>query len=130
MIPQLLESVGEAPGDPAAERLDIAVYPDDLQAAEEFRRLMSSEMDEGRRTDRSAFAEVLEAAAAGSAVLSLEQAESWLLVLGEARLTLAARMGIEAEGWGEEDSPEPAMAMLHYLSWLQASLTDVLLEGL
>ncbi len=130
MIPQLLESVGEAPGDSAAERLDIGVYPDDPQATEEFRRLTSSEMAEGRSADRSAFVEVLDAAVTGSAVLSPEQAESWLLVLGEARLTLAARLGIETEGWGEEDSPEPAMALLHYLSWLQGALTEALLEGL
>jgi len=132
IVPELLGTVGEVPHDPAAQRLEIDVYPDDLRAAEEFRRLMASEVESARAADRSAFTDALDALEGGNTILSGDEAEAWLMVLGEARLALAARLGIEEEGWGEDEASaqEPAMAMLHYLSWLQGSLTDVLMETL
>ena len=131
VVPQLLGTVGAMPDDPAAERLSLDVYPHDPQAAEEYRRLMATEVEAGRNADRSAFAVSLEAAAEGPVVLSADEAEAWLMVLGEARLALAARLGIEEEGWGEDPNAlnDPSMALLHYLSWLQGALTDVLLEA-
>jgi hypothetical protein len=132
LVTELLDSVGEVPNDPANDRLTVAVYPDDAGASEEFGRLMNSEMDAGRESDRSAFDTVLEALQSGPAAVSLGEAEAWLMVLGEARLALAARLGIEEEGWGEDAAgrEQPAMALLHYLSYLQGSLTEVLMETL
>lgn len=129
---EILATVGEPAGDPAAERLSVDAYPGDEAASHEFRRLMSSELDQGRSADRSAFATSLEAAAEGPVTLSAGEAEAWLLVLGEARLVLAARLGIEEEGWGESDDEpmDPAMALLHFLSWMQGSLSEVLLDQL
>ena len=39
-VPGLLDSVGATGEDPAADRLDQAPYPDDVEASAEFRRLM------------------------------------------------------------------------------------------
>jgi len=125
-VPELLESVGRAGADPGADRLDQAPYPDDPQAAAEFRRLMADEIAQGRAADRSAFSLTVEQAPHG-VTLSAGEAEAWLRVLAEARLVLAARLGIDEDGW-EDDLPEndPPVALLHYLGWLQQSLTETL----
>ena len=122
----LLASVGAGGEDPAADRLDQDPYPDDPEAAAEFRRLMAEEMAHARAADRSAFGLTVEQAARG-VTLSAGEAEAWLRVLGEARLVLATRLGISEDGW-EDESPEddPPVALLHYLGWLQQSLAEVL----
>jgi hypothetical protein len=48
-------------------------------------------------------------------------------VVGEARIVLAGRLGIEEDGWEETASIEdPEVAMLHYLGYLQESLVEAL----
>lgn len=130
VVPGLLESVGETGSDPGADRLDQAAYPDDPDASAEFRRLMAEEMEQSRAADRSAFSLTVELAPNG-VTLSPGEAEAWLRVLAEARLVLAARLGIEKEGW-EDTLPEddPPVALLHYLGWLQQSLAETLERGL
>ena len=133
MVPELLASVGESSDDPAAGRLAIVTYPDDDEAEDEFTRLMRSEIDAGRVADRSALETSLDAAATGSVVLSFGEAEAWLIVLNEARLALAARLGIEDDGWEDEvedDEITPPMAFLDYLTYLHGELTVVLMESL
>lgn len=132
VVPDLLASVGEVGDDPAQARLDIDAYRDDAESAAEYRRLMASEMEAGRAADRSAFSETLDALGRGPVTLSPGESEAWLTVLGEARLALAARLGIEEEGWGQDEASvsSPPMALLHYLSWLQGGLAEVLLETL
>lgn len=126
---ELLDSVGEVEGDPAADRLNPAVYPDDPQATDEFVRLMEEEATQARRADRSAFELTLEQATAG-VTLSDGEAGAWLRVIGEARLTLAARLGIEEDGWEATLEDDPGIAFLHYLGWLQASLVEQLEDSL
>jgi len=126
VIPELLQTVeGD---DPAAGRLNVAPYPDDAEASDEYRRLMADEMEQSRAADRSAFALTVDQAPQG-VTLSEGEAEAWLRVLGEARLVLAARLGIRTDGWEAElSNGEPAVALLHYLGWLQQSLTETLEE--
>ncbi len=134
VLGELLASVGDPEHDPAAARLTVPAYEDDAEAAGEFQRLMGPELAAGRAADRSAVAMTLEAAVTEPVVLSMGEAEAWLLVLNEARLVLAARLGIEEEGWGEEsDDPvdlDPGMVLLHYLTYLHAELTGVLMGRL
>lgn len=126
VVPSLLDSVGATGVDPGADRLDQAPYPDDKEAAAEYRRLMADEMAQSRAADRSAFSLTVEQSS-GGVTLSAGEAEAWLRVLAEARLVLASRMAISEDGW-EEDLPEddPAVALLHYLGWLQQSLAETL----
>lgn len=130
VVPGLLESVGETGSDPGADRLDQAPYPDDPEANAEFRRLMAEEMAQSRAADRSAFSLTVELSPHG-VTLSPGEAEAWLRVLAEARLVLAARLGIEKDGW-EDTFPEddPSVALLHYLGWLQQSLAETLESSL
>ena len=130
VVPDLLESVGRPGSDPGADRLDQAPYPDDPEAAAEYRRLMADEMAQSRAADRSAFALTVEQSP-GGVTLSAGEAEAWLRVLAEARLVLASRIGITEDGW-EDDLPEddPPVALLHYLGWLQQSLAEALESSL
>lgn len=124
-LPALLDSVGVPADDPAAARLDPSPYPEDPTAAEEFRRLMGGELEQARSADRSRFSEWLERPE--TAVLDDEQAGAWLRVLGESRLVLAARLGIEEDGWETGSPPgDPAVSLLHYLGWLQEELVEAL----
>lgn len=128
VVPDLLDSVGATGVDPGADRLDQAPYPDDKEASAEYRRLMADEMTQSRAADRSAFALTVEQSP-GGVNLSAGESEAWLRVLAEARLVLASRMGISEDGWEDDLSEEdPAVALLHYLGWLQQSLTETL-EG-
>ena len=124
-LPGLLDSVGDPPDDPAAARLRPPAYANDPEAEDEFRRLMAGELDQARSADRAGFLEDL----SGSALLDEERAGAWLRVLDESRLVLAARLGIEEDGW-EESLPgsDPEVTLLHYLGWLQEELIEAMEE--
>ncbi|GIU91405.1 MAG: hypothetical protein KatS3mg011_0311 [Acidimicrobiia bacterium] len=93
-IPPMLE--GLKPGDPAFTRLRLPVYPGDPQADEEWWRWMGSELSTERNADREVFRRVVAQASEGIQVTT-EELEAMLRVLVEARLALAARLGIEDE---------------------------------
>ena len=126
LMRKVLASVGREEGDPAAERLSVAVYPEDVEAQAEYGRLMAPELNSQRQRDRAAVTSSLEAARHGPVNLTTAEAESWLMVLNEARLTLAARLGIHEEGWGESGDewghPVPEMVLLRYLTEVQDDL--------
>ena len=130
LMEELLESVGNQDGDPAAERLTVAAYPDDAEAQDEYSRLMTGELDRQRRRDREAVFGLLDDARRGPLDLDADQAEAWLMVLNESRLALAARLGIEEESWGrfEKDRgpPAPAEVFLLFLSEMQGGLIEAM----
>ena len=132
LMEELLESVGAREGDPAAERLTVAAYPDDAEAQGEYGRLTAPELGRQRQSDREAVFSLLEDARRGPVDLAADQAEACLLVLNESRLALAARLGIEEEGWGrfDEDAgdPAPAEAFLVFLTGVQGGLIEAM-EG-
>ncbi len=132
LLPRLLESVGHDPRDPAAERLSVEAYPDDEEAQAEYGRLMAPEMDQQRQADRAVLSSSLESAQDGPVDLTPAAADSWLLVVNEARLALAARLGIEEEGWGlsgeQRGMRVPEMALLVYLTDVQDELISVLAD--
>ena len=119
-VPLVLQSVGLDADDPAAARMNVPVYLDDPDANQDYWRWMGAEIDEGRRADRSAFAELVDAASVETrpegTTASRPEAEAFLRVLNEARLVLAARMGIDVESDYE------------HLERSQAETLDVLAE--
>lgn len=132
LLPGLLGSVGREPGDPADKRLSVPAYPDDEEAQAEYGRFTFSEMESERQKDREAVANSIEAARRGPVKLTAAEADSWLMVTNEARLALAARLGIEEEGWGpsgdRDDVPAPEMSLLVYLTEVQDELIRILTE--
>lgn len=123
-VPAALDLVGTVDGDPAGRRLRPEVYPEDTDADAEYWKWMGSELDESRSADRSAFRELVSSAGSG-VVASPAEAESFLRVLVEIRLALAARLGVETEEdyarLGETDT-----VVLDTLAELQALLLAAL----
>ena len=130
LLPGVLASIGREAGDPAAERLSVVAYPDDDEAQAEYGRLMAPELERQRKRDRATVSSSLDAARRGPVELSIVEADSWLVVINEARLALASRLGIEEEGWGlpadRADFPAPEMALLVYLTEVQDDLINAL----
>lgn len=124
-LPEFLSGLGSPDDDPAAARLRSPVYLDDGKASEEWWRLMAEEFNQSRAADRSAFALILESAGAGT-VASPAEAEALLRVLNEARLALAARLGVAEEGDMELLDPDD-QAALDYLAGMQQLLVVALI---
>ncbi len=130
VLPDLLDAVGQDDGDdPAARRLDPPAHRDDPEAAEAYRELVAGDLAKARGGDRRALLATLERT---PVVLDDAEAEAWLRVIGEARLVIAARMGIVDDyDWSDRRLAEgPDGAVLQYLSYLQEGLVGVLGESL
>lgn len=130
-LPQLLEGVDSTPGDPAYDRLHVAAYPNDDAAQTELEEVTGPDLDATRRADRESFLASLTKVQSGQSGLSVEEAEAWMRILGDSRLALAARLGIEEPGWEQAgDQRDPAHAALGFLSYLQSELVDALMGDL
>lgn len=123
--------------DPAVQRLLPDAYPDDAEASAEFRRFTADGLVERKLANAStvlgsigsatAGAGPAGAAANGMATLRLDPpaVQAWLRSIGDVRLTLATRLGIEQDG--DEGSPgEPLSDLYDWLGYVQGSLVDAL----
>lgn len=121
-VPRLLATEGDAGG-----RLDYSAHPGDPEADRRYRDLVGNDLDRLRAEDRTVFDRMLR----GEAVTP-EEAEAFMRVIGEGRLALAARLGIEADGWedGLAATTDPEMAMLGWLGYLQDAMVGVLSDEL
>ncbi len=124
-LPRLLEAVDAQPGDAAHARLHVEAYPDDAAAQLEMAEYSGSQLAEARVSDRASFVASME-----GDVLTLDEAEAWLTVLGDSRLALAARLGITEPGWEIGDEEDPERLTLGFLSYLQDQLVTVLMDRL
>jgi len=122
-LPELVAAVD--PGEPAASRLDYRAHPDDPDAEAAYRDLTFGMLEEARRRDRAEFE-----ASLGSDVLTASEADAWLRVIGEARLVLAARLGIDHDGWEHRGGgAEPVeMSLLRLLGAWQDDLVDAVID--
>ncbi len=127
-LPRMLEAVGEHPADPAGPRLFQSPYPDDPLASVEYEMESGARLADGRTADREVFTRTLPRAVAG-VLLSDDEAEAWMRVVGDARLALAARLGVESDEW-ESRADEPTFAVLHYLTFVQHGLVEALMHRL
>lgn len=120
---RMLESVGQMEGDPGEKRLNVPAYLGDAEAAEEWRRLMGDQIEDRRTEDREVLRAVIEDE--GKVEIEPARAEAILRVVNEARLVLAARLGIEVESDYEQLDAGGTVA-LHYLGLFIEDLTDEL----
>jgi hypothetical protein len=141
----LLEDASSAPADPLAAQLGIGVatsppedpalarllpdaYPDDAEAAAEFRRYTELGL---RERKRAAARTVLASLAAPMPVrLQPDELLAWLTAINDARLALGVRLDIE-EDWTEqvaalaEDDPAAySYAVYEYLTEMQERLVQ------
>ncbi|MBN2113970.1 MAG: DUF2017 family protein [Acidimicrobiia bacterium] len=109
-------AAGSPPGYP-----HFCAHPEDEVAEAGFRELTAGCLRADREADRRRFAASLERGTLGT-----EDAAAWMRVLAEARLALAARLGVAETGW-ERASPGPGLALLHLYGCLQEELGATLL---
>ena len=128
LLDELLTSVGETAGDPAATRLTPEVFPGDVDRSAEFRRLAEGLVDEARAADLAVVKGTLPDDSM-NIDLSVAEAESWIRVITSARLVLGARLGIEEDGWEDDidfDHPAPQVVALFVLADLQEDLVTAM----
>ena len=121
--------------DPVIRRLFPDAHPDDVVAAEEFRRFTA---DEQRRAKLSAAHLVLTDLAAteqGRRKLAVvpDRVEAWLKTVNAVRLSLAVRLGIddedaqaELEALPDRDPRAYVLDVYNWLGFLMESLIDTL----
>jgi hypothetical protein len=137
-LPGQLRTVLDDAADPAAERLLPPAYTadEDAEANEDYRRLMQSELVDGKRAAVQVVIATLERVARRgtrwSVELSEEEALAWLGVLNDIRLTLGVRLDITDDLDGEVDPGDPrapGLHLLYYLGWLEEHLVAALAGG-
>ncbi|MFC0678435.1 DUF2017 family protein [Lysobacter korlensis] len=115
-----------AEADPAVDRLLPTAYPDDADAAAEFRAFTRSGLVERKLTNAGRVAATLPDES-GTTELTPEDAQAWLRTLTDLRLVLATRLGIEEDG--DDGAPDELLrAVYDWLAYLQDCLLAVL-EG-
>lgn len=123
----LLAEIGAPGSDPAADRLHVPVYLDDREANDEWWRLMGQDLEAERQADRNVFQKVV--SSDEPVTLDVEDADSMLRVLNQARLALGARFGIDVES-DHDELPEDSRQVMDYLGWIQEELTIELTRAL
>ena len=126
------------PDDPAVERLFPDVYPEDPEAAAEFRRFTEADLKAAKLDQaKTVLSDLLEAG--GEIRLPDEKADLWLRALTDVRLALGTRLGVQDETDIEAElddavgrnptSPRVGQLSVYaYLTYLQESLVGALID--
>ncbi len=109
--------------DPVLQRLLPDAFPDDAEANAEFASATRERLAAGKAEGALRLAADLEAAPNGVVRLDADAAVVWLKALGDVRLALASRVGIEQV---QHDVRTPHGLMYAWLTWLQGSLVEAL----
>jgi hypothetical protein len=115
---------GELAGDPALARLFPNAYPDDDEAAAEFRRYTRDGLVERKAANSGLISAALMASPDERISVARDDAEHWLPALTDLRLVLAERLGIR-----RDDDPIPANELGDVYEWL-GELQWALVEAL
>ena len=111
--------------DPALARLFPNAYPDDDEAAAEFRRYTRDGLVERKSANSGLISAALTAAPDdGRLTVLRDDAEQWLPALTDLRLVLAERLGIH-----HDDDPLPENELADVYQWL-GELQWALVEAL
>jgi hypothetical protein len=111
-------------GDPALTRLFPNAYPDDDEAAAEFRHYTRDSLVERKTANSGLIAAALQASDGDRLAVERGDAEHWLPALTDLRLVLAERLGIHDDG---DRVPEGELGDVYeWLGELQGSLVDAL----
>jgi len=117
------------------ERLFPPAYTDDPDAQAEFARLMTADLLDGKRR---AVASMLGTLQRGSlrrggwrVRLTADEAQDWLAVLNDTRLTLGSRLDVTEQTYDRAVDPDAPDAAAHevfrYLGYLEEYLLEVLM---
>jgi hypothetical protein len=130
------------PDDPVLQRLFPTAYPNDDEAAAEFRRFTEGSLRDGKAAAASSVIDSLEDAGLPSELtetglvidveLDESEAETWLRSFTDVRLALAVRLGVEEDDedrWSalpEDDPRVVAHDIYEWVGYLQETLVDAL----
>lgn len=130
------------PEDPVLKRLFPSAYPDDEEAASEFRRFTEGTLRDGKANAAIAIIDRLEEAGLPPQLtedglvidveLDEESARMWLRSFTDIRLAIATRLDVEEgdeEFWyslPEDDPRAQAHDIYEWVGWLQESLVGAL----
>ena len=119
-----LEQAGDLSGydDAVLQRLLPVAAPNDPEASAEFASATRDRLAEGKADGARRVVADLEAAPDGRLRLDDDAAVVWLKSLGDLRLALAERVGIDAVQGGRT----PQALVYGWLTWLQGSLVEAL----
>lgn len=116
---------GDLAADAALARLFPNAYPDDKEAAAEFRQYTRDGLVERKSANSGLIAAALMASSdEGRLTVARDDAEHWLPALTDLRLVLAERLGIHQDG-----DPLPRTELADVYEWL-AELQWALVEAL
>lgn len=116
-IPELIVDGGNAGG-----RLDYQAHTADATTEASYQTLIGDSLDTARADDRTTLAATLE-----ERVLDEDTALAWMRVVGDARIILAHRLGIDQDGWEETiDRASSDAVLISYLGFIQDSLVSAL----
>ncbi len=118
---RLALEVEDGGDDEGLARLFPTAYPDDAEAAAEYRQLVRPGLADGkvgalRRVE----------ATAGAERLDEQDAQAWLTALNDVRLVLGTRLGV-TEDASVADDAHPGYAVYAWLTWLQSELVEALM---
>lgn len=117
-LPDLMEGIALDDGGPSWATDRGRVHRHDPSAERRYQELTGEMLDDARRTDRRVFRDSLD-----RTLLTPAEAEAWMRVIGDVRLGMAARLGIEDDGWERIGATEPLeLSVLRLLGYLQESL--------
>lgn len=110
--------------DPALARLFPNAYPDDEDAASEFRQYTREGLIERKSANSGLIAAALMAADKNRLTVERDDAERWLPALTDLRLVLAERLGVRTD-----DDPLPVGDLAEVYLWL-GQLQESLIEAI
>jgi hypothetical protein len=136
----LADEIPAAPRDPALERLLPSAHRQDPALAAEFRRLTEHGLRERKASNLATAISALLDPEGDKVRLDQEQAQAMVVALTDARLLLGERLGLRTdedsealqdriEAASEEDPQLYLAAYYDFLTWLQESLIQALMEG-
>ena len=130
------------PEDPVLARLFPTAYPDDVEAASDFRRFTEGGLRDGKAAAAGAIIDTLEEAGLppelteDGLVIDVElthaQAETWMRAFTDIRLALATRLGVEAgdehywHSLPDDDPRAQAHDIYEWVGYLQETVVEAL----
>ena len=117
--------------DTVIDRLFPAAYaqPEDAQS---FRELVGDELKSGKRSALSSVLSVLGDDGDVAVTVPRSEIDQWLTALTDVRLALGTRFEVTEEKMAAELDPDDpgagAMAMLHWLGWMQEMMIRAITE--